>query len=483
MVSGEDGAAIKAFLALVFASQSKLAGELNRWQEAIDYLKRAKTVVPKVDTTQPITIEGNFSVFVAETLSSIHSKEYNKAVAGIGDSIKVLEQVAGDTLMLTDNVGQLLTMLRFCKAAIAFVAGENAIALDDVDNALAAIRQERRKIGIQDSMIVEELSLICLGYTVADFSGPGSYDAVAKYQAKAAEVIELIPKVDQPYVLLEAALPVSAILHNYSKVDEANDVLANLADKLETMNARSIPRLKHELGGVYGNLAHGYIKTGDFGEAERCALDGYDLLQEAWIEVNLAHALLLQGKKDEALDIYAHYLGLEGEAGAFWDQSISKDFRDYRKAGIDGVAFAPVEQLMANNRRSGVFGKTGASQMAKQPRESPTAKEGVFRGIGVSFKKEGSRLMVSVVLSGSPASKSGVQIGDHVLSINGRSTADLAEMECIALIRESHGEEIDLKVGTNYGGSKNIRLRKDWIEENRNLEPQAINPPSDKYYR
>lgn len=97
-----------------------------------------------------------------------------------------------------------------------------------------------------------------------------------------------------------------------------------------------------------GDLSWHALLARKFGEALAAAERGLSLApQEAWIETNRAHALLLLGRVDEARALYLARKGKRLSGGRLWEVVIREDFDALRKASIEHPAFIEIEASMA----------------------------------------------------------------------------------------------------------------------------------------
>lgn len=72
--------------------------------------------------------------------------------------------------------------------------------------------------------------------------------------------------------------------------------------------------------------------------------------------------------------------------------------------------------------------------------------EGRFSGIGLSVAQAKDGLRVERVFRGSPAERGGVEVGDTIVSVNGRSIVGLDSTEATALIKGPEGTEVTVGV-------------------------------------
>jgi carboxyl-terminal processing protease len=84
--------------------------------------------------------------------------------------------------------------------------------------------------------------------------------------------------------------------------------------------------------------------------------------------------------------------------------------------------------------------------------------EGRFSGIGLSVTGVEDGLRVEQVFKGSPAEKARIEIGETIVSVNGRSIAGLGSDAATALIKGPEGTEVTVGVRRAKGDVRRIRL-------------------------
>ncbi len=72
--------------------------------------------------------------------------------------------------------------------------------------------------------------------------------------------------------------------------------------------------------------------------------------------------------------------------------------------------------------------------------------QGSFEGIGATVEKRDNKLLVVAPIEGTPADKAGIKAGDHITTVDGKSTAPLNVTEAVALIRGKAGTVVKLTV-------------------------------------
>ena len=99
----------------------------------------------------------------------------------------------------------------------------------------------------------------------------------------------------------------------------------------------------------------------------------------------------------------------------------------------------------------------------KAMRSNPDLKQKEFIGIGIRIflDQETAKLIVHSSIEGSPAAKSGIQSGDVVLSIDGKSTKGMGLKEAIELIKGEEGSNISITFQrmNDSGKSNQIKTR------------------------
>ena len=95
------------------------------------------------------------------------------------------------------------------------------------------------------------------------------------------------------------------------------------------------PDVAFRLAIDYGGLAWSYLRNNKPKEAENAAQKGLALDPgQTWIQVNLAHALLLQNRYEEAKELYVYWSDQYDSAGSSFSSIYLKDFDELEKIGI-----------------------------------------------------------------------------------------------------------------------------------------------------
>jgi len=72
--------------------------------------------------------------------------------------------------------------------------------------------------------------------------------------------------------------------------------------------------------------------------------------------------------------------------------------------------------------------------------------EGEFGGIGIYYKTEQDRLVITEVIRGAPAEKEGLEAGDEILRVDGEDVAHLTQGETITKMRGPEGSQVTVDV-------------------------------------
>ena len=90
--------------------------------------------------------------------------------------------------------------------------------------------------------------------------------------------------------------------------------------------------------------------------------------------------------------------------------------------------------------------------------------EGNFVGLGVELKSAADGLAVVHVIPGSPAERSGLRAGDHLIGIGGRSIGGLSVDEAAHLLQGPEGSLVTLAVVRGPGAARAVTVRREHVE-------------------
>jgi carboxyl-terminal processing protease len=90
--------------------------------------------------------------------------------------------------------------------------------------------------------------------------------------------------------------------------------------------------------------------------------------------------------------------------------------------------------------------------------------EGRFVGLGVELKSAADGLLVVNVIPGSPAERSGLRAGDHLVGIGGRSIAGLGVDEAAQLLQGPEGSLVTLAILRGPAPARAVTVRREHVE-------------------
>lgn len=121
---------------------------------------------------------------------------------------------------------------------------------------------------------------------------------------------------------------------------------------VEIATADPLPENKEKAADALNRLAWFQVLSRDAGAAETTARQALALMpQSPDIEVNLAHALLLNGKREEALAIYARTRTQAVDDKRTMRDVILNDFDAMERAGIPAETIAPMRAELGGGKR------------------------------------------------------------------------------------------------------------------------------------
>jgi carboxyl-terminal processing protease len=90
--------------------------------------------------------------------------------------------------------------------------------------------------------------------------------------------------------------------------------------------------------------------------------------------------------------------------------------------------------------------------------------EGNFVGLGVELKAADGALLIVNVIHNSPAERAGIKAGDKIVSVGGRTTADLTTDKAAELLQGAEGSTVDLAVVTGDQESRPLTIRRQHVD-------------------
>ncbi len=99
--------------------------------------------------------------------------------------------------------------------------------------------------------------------------------------------------------------------------------------------------------------------------------------------------------------------------------------------------------------------------------------EGHFSGVGLRLEESPSGLEVVTVFEGTPAGGAGVEVGERVVSVDGRDVRGLPIEAVVRLVQGVQGTEVTLGLEGGAGGAREVTLTRAWIDVP-NLEERLL---------
>ena len=100
---------------------------------------------------------------------------------------------------------------------------------------------------------------------------------------------------------------------------------------------------------------------------------------------------------------------------------------------------------------------------ADQLRDVYSQIEGNFVGLGVELKADRGALLIVHVIPGSPADRAGIKDGDRIVSVDGRSTAELSTDEAAAMLSGEEGSSVRV-IAETAGQRRELLVRREHVE-------------------
>lgn len=88
---------------------------------------------------------------------------------------------------------------------------------------------------------------------------------------------------------------------------------------------------------------------------------------------------------------------------------------------------------------------------------------GDFEGIGAEVMQEGSKIIISSPMKGSPAEQAGIEPGDQIMAVDGESLEGMTTTEAVQLIRGEKGTDVVLTIQRGEGSTSDVTITRDTI--------------------
>ena len=367
----------RAGLAETMMNQANALGRLGRPQEALHIYQEITDQRLKLMALEPNAAQWRASYAWCLHNTAIELTRLGRAgeaIAAWGKAIKTLDQLRKDGRAKREWLIDLSNMYAQ-RASIAMENGQMDMAVED-NKASQAIRDSLKSEADQTPRALAERGLnharaALLAYHQKDYGNAISSIALAEESMRRA--VELDKGNHEWSEHLAGILRNSGVIYRAAgEPEKAKTAVTESIGILETLSSHQPvdEELRADLSKAYNNLANvhcdlGNVKTsveawekslaingdpkeaeyytsrlgtlayqytllGDAQKAEISARKALEVEPFAWIQINLGHALLLQGKRDEARAQYAKAIQQDNNA----IESIHSDFMEYEKHGI-----------------------------------------------------------------------------------------------------------------------------------------------------
>jgi len=129
----------------------------------------------------------------------------------------------------------------------------------------------------------------------------------------------------------------SALVLVYGKLGDYKSAIATTKENIALIEKykNNFKNYKSDLAGKYGSLAWNYLFTNDYKLSEQTAQKALEIdSTQTWVKVNLAHALLFQGKTAEVENIYNELANTIYQNNDTYAATLLDDFEQLEKADI-----------------------------------------------------------------------------------------------------------------------------------------------------
>ena len=151
---------------------------------------------------------------------------------------------------------------------------------------------------------------------------------------------------------------------------------------------------------------------------------------------------------------------LSDEDSALYDEAVDVIQKDYyrkvdRKQLLDKALASAVHSL--DDRFSAYFDP-------KEYRSFNEATQGAFEGVGMNVEEVPRGLRVLTVFKGSPAAKGGLEPGDEIIAVNGRSLRGASSEQATTRIKGRAGTAVTLTVVTGRQDPRQVKLERAHVD-------------------
>ncbi|MFM2097016.1 MAG: hypothetical protein RIS70_4140 [Planctomycetota bacterium] len=90
--------------------------------------------------------------------------------------------------------------------------------------------------------------------------------------------------------------------------------------------------------------------------------------------------------------------------------------------------------------------------------------EGNFVGLGVELKADDSTLLITNVITGSPAEKGGLRKGDRIIGVDGQSTHELSTDKAADMLKGVEGSQVNVELEDQQHAKRVVTLMRERVE-------------------
>lgn len=90
--------------------------------------------------------------------------------------------------------------------------------------------------------------------------------------------------------------------------------------------------------------------------------------------------------------------------------------------------------------------------------------EGRFVGLGVELKADGGSLLIVRVIPRSPAEQAGIQVGDRIIAVDGKSVDQISADQAANMLQGPEGSMVELTLRATGGARKSVRVERARVE-------------------
>jgi len=90
--------------------------------------------------------------------------------------------------------------------------------------------------------------------------------------------------------------------------------------------------------------------------------------------------------------------------------------------------------------------------------------EGNFVGLGIELKADKQSLLIVSVISGGPAARAGIQDGDRIIEVDGKTMDDISTDAAADMLKGTEGSSVNVTVVTAGNAKRHLQIRRERVE-------------------